>query len=116
MRNAFEATEQLPNKTATPNGLGDRSANPATIWEPGRSRVHLHFLRGARTETDCAPGGADDAANLAPRRTPSVISLRSGANAARAAAERLLSWARRRKGLRYGLCMPTGQPTTLSCV
>ena len=51
-------------KPATPNGLGDRSANPVTIWEPGRSRVHLHFLRGARTETDCAPGGADDAANF----------------------------------------------------
>ena len=46
-------------KPATANGLGDRSANPVTVWD-GR-RLHLHFLKGARSATDCAPGSAADA-------------------------------------------------------
>ncbi len=42
------------------NGLGKRSANPATVWEEGRGRVHLHFLKGAHNTNDCAPSSPDD--------------------------------------------------------
>ena len=45
----------------TTNGLGDHSANPVTVWEASRQRVHLHYVKGARTADDCAPRSPDDA-------------------------------------------------------
>ena len=42
------------------NGLGDRSANPVTVWDEGRQRVHLHYVKGASTASDCTPRNTSD--------------------------------------------------------
>lgn len=42
------------------NGLSTRSANPVTVWEEERGRVHLHFVKGAHSATDCSPSSTDD--------------------------------------------------------
>lgn len=38
-----------------PNNFGNRSASPVTVWEESRGRIHLHYVKGAHSETDCAP-------------------------------------------------------------